>query len=644
VTATLPDVESRRRPTLWSGRSPAALALLLLAVGTAGCGFVDRAPEPMPAAVTYAAGLEQGAIDAADVVDAADAAVASGQLAQAADELGARPRVRVIGQVVPVDAGPTDDATGGPTAEAHVRVAWTLPTGTWAYDSVLPLALSAGRWKVDWSPAILHPRVGAGDQLQLRATSPRRGPILAGDGTPLFSKRPVVTVYVQPRRMRSARQVTRALRRLLGVDPAPLRERITSADPDELIEVITLRMDDYAPLRSRLQPVPGLVFRRGDRTLTPYRTFARAVLGHVGPPTAEVLDEVGFGFDARDMLGLAGLQRTFQRQLAGTPGIEVIVVDGDGTMVDSLHHRRPQPGEALRTTLAIDVQRAADAALARLDRTAALVAVRPSTGEVLAVAHSPDGGAGNLALTGRYPPGSTFKIVSTAALLADGARPDDVVACPRGAEVDGRTFHNADGVRPGRMTLVQAFARSCNTAFVDAAGRVDPDALSAAAATFGVDGAWDPGVAAFSGQAPAGDDPVEHAATVIGQGQVLVSPLLMATVAAAVQDGHWRPPVLLPDHARANDAAIAIDGMTLRGLRHMMRATVTGGTARALSDVPGRVLAKTGTAQFVDGDLRRSHAWVVASRDDIAVAVIVEDAGNGGSVAAPIAARFLTAL
>ena len=225
-----------------------------------------------------------------------------------------------------------------------------------------------------------------------------------------------------------------------------------------------------------------------------------------------------------------------------------------------------------------------------------------------------------------------------------GARPDDAMACPRTSDIGGRSFRNADGVRPGRMTLVQAFARSCNTAFVGATRRLDARALDAAARAFGVGGAWDPGIEAYTGQAPVGDDPVEQAATVIGQGRVLVSPLLMATVAATVQDGHWRPPVLLPDHARAGEQPKPIDHRTLRTLRRMMRASVSRGTARALSEVPGSVLAKTGTAQFVDADLRRSHAWVVAARDDVAVAVVVEDARNGGKGAAPVAARFLDAL
>lgn len=124
--------------------------------------------------------------------------------------------------------------------------------------------------------------------------------------------------------------------------------------------------------------------------MTPHRTFARALLGTVGRPTAEVLDEIGPGFTAADDLGLSGLQRLFQRRLAGRPGLRVVVRDAQGDRTTVLHDVPAVPGEALRTTLDPDVQQAADAALAGADTTAALLALRASTGEVLAVANGPD--------------------------------------------------------------------------------------------------------------------------------------------------------------------------------------------------------------------------------------------------------------
>lgn len=620
-----------------NARTLTALLVALL-VGASGCGLLDGTPDPQPVAERFVSGLREGRVHAGTLARPDDATTADELVIEVTDELTTPPRAGVIGPVEVAD-------DGSPTAIAHLRLSWDLPTGTWAYDARLPLVLVDDAWKVDWSPRILHPRLGDGRSLRLRTTAPERGPILSAGGRRLFRRRPVVTVYVQPRRMRSARQVARAAHRHLGVDRAPLQARVAAADPDELVDVITLRMDDYAPLRATLQPIRGLVFRRDDRPLTPDRAFASAVLGRVGPPTAEILGELGFGFTADDTVGLSGLQRRFNRLLAGTPGVDVEVVDADGTSVGTVHRTPPQDGDALRTSLDPAVQRAADDALATVPGTSALVALRASTGAVLAIANGPDGGTTNVAFTGRYPPGSTFKVVSGAALVAGGMAPDATVTCPRSAAVGGREFANAGGFAEGTTTLRQAFARSCNTAFVRLAEGLDDGAVTTTAGALGIGGTWDPGVDAYTGQAPVPADPVEHAATVIGQGRVLTSPLVMASVAAAVQDGSWRPPVLLPDHATSGDAPPGLDRSVLRTVRSMMRSVVTDGTGGALATVRGPpVRAKTGTAEYGAADLSRTHAWVVAARGDVAIAVLVEDGGAGSDVAAPIAARFFDSL
>lgn len=618
------------------------MLLVVLLAGACGCTLLDRTPDPQPIAEAFVSDLRDGRVDEADLVRPGDADAAVELLAGVTDELATSPSVGVIGPVeVAEDTG--DDAR--PAAVAHLRLSWELPTGTWAYDARLPLILLDDGWKVDWSPSVLHPRLGDGRALRMRTSVPERGPILSGGGRPLFRRRPVVTVYVQPRRMRSAGQVARAAHRHLGVDRAPLQARVANAGPDDLVEIVTLRMDDYAPLRSTLQPVPGLVFRRDDLLLTPDRAFARAVLGRVGRPTAEVLEEAGFGFHAGDTLGLSGLQRRFQRALAGTPGVEVEVVDVDGEPIETLHRTRPEDGEALRTTLDPSVQRAADDALPTVGGPSALVALRASTGEVLAVANGPDGGSDNLAFTGRYPPGSMFKVVSGAALLAGGMAPGARVTCPASANVGGRAFTNAGGFELGATTLRRAFARSCNTAFVRLADGLEEGAITTTAEALGFGGTWHPGIDAYTGEVPVPEDAVERAATAIGQARVLASPLVMASVAAAVQDGAWRPPTLLPDHATPGDTPPELDPAVLRTMRSMMRSVVIDGTGRVLATVPGPpVRAKTGTAEFGSADPPRTHAWVVAARADVAVAVLVEDGGGGGELAAPVAARFFRSL
>lgn len=617
--------------------------MTLVMLWSAGCGIVDRTPDPGPAAQRFAAALRRGVVAADALTRRHDAPAAQRLLDELTDELGVAPQIPLIGPVVASrDAADTD---GDLTASVRMRLRWRLLTGTWVYDTRVPLRLVAGAWRVRWQPTILHPRLGDGRSLRLQTSAPDRGPILSDDGEPLFTDHLVVTVYVQPRRMRDLDRVIGVLQRVLGIAPTPLRDRVRTAAPNDLLEVVTLRMEDYTPLRTTLRPVPGLVFRRGHQLLTPTRRFGRALLGRVGPPTAEVLAEAPAGFGTGDPLGLSGLQRRFQAPLAGIPALRVDIVDADGGRVATVHRTRAVDGEALRTTLDIAVQRAAERALAPVRRPAALVALRASTGEVLAVANGPDGGAEDLALTGRYPPGSSFKIVSAAALLTSGMTPRAPVDCPGATVIDGRRITNAGEHAVGRTTLAGAFTASCNTTFAQMASRLPDGAVRAAARSLGFGGAWDPGVPAFTGQVPGPRDRVERAATMFGQARVLASPLLMAAVAGAIQDGTWHPPILLPDHADPGTTPAPLAVTVPPALRRMLRRAVTDGTARGLAGAGGPpVRAKTGTAEIGRGDAPDTHAWTVAARGDLAVAVVVDRGGTGSDVAVPVVRRFLAAV
>src|SRR5207302_7839242 len=135
------------------------------------------------------------------------------------------------------------------------------------------------------------------------------------------------------------------------------------------------------------------------------------------------------------------------------------------------------------------------------------------------------------ALVGRYPPGSSFKVVTTAALLQAGLTPSTVVPCPPSAVVGGKPFTNFEGEAPGAVSFVTDFARSCNTAFVGLSGRLTGQSLGDAARTFGFGTKWSLPLASSSGQFTVPGDAAELAADAIGQGKVLASPLGMALVA-----------------------------------------------------------------------------------------------------------------
>jgi cell division protein FtsI/penicillin-binding protein 2 len=371
------------------------------------------------------------------------------------------------------------------------------------------------------------------------------------------------------------------------------------------------------------------------------RAFARALLGTVGPATAERLEQLGGARASGDDVGQSGLQARYEERLGGTATSEVVIRAG-GVPVETLLAREGRTGRPLRTTLAIDVQRAAEQALGDREDEAALVAVQPSTGDILAVANRPVDSAYDRALEGRYPPGSTFKVVTTAALLRAGLRPDEAVDCPRTIDVGGRSFKNFEGSAQGAVPFSQDFAQSCNTAFVSLTERLPADALGETARDFGLGEAFKLGMPAAEAEVPPGRDLVARAAAMIGQDRILASPLTMAGVAATVADGRWRAPRLLAGDPEREGPALA-DG-ELATLRDLTRAVVTEGTGTALAGIPGDVHGKSGTAEYGGGDPPPTHAWFIAYRDDVAIAVLVENGRSGGSVAAPLAARFFEAL
>jgi cell division protein FtsI/penicillin-binding protein 2 len=303
------------------------------------------------------------------------------------------------------------------------------------------------------------------------------------------------------------------------------------------------------------------------------------------------------------------------------------------------------------------------------------VALKPSTGAVLAAASGPGSNGYNTAMLGQYAPGSTFKIVDSLALLRDGATPDSKVQCTPTLTVDGRTFKNSEGYPEsslGSVTLRDAFAHSCNTAFINARDTVSQDQLESAAMALGVAvEAPKLGADAFLGSVPGSAEGTEHAASMIGQGKVLFSPLSAAIMAASVGNGAPVSPQLVLNPEAPNSSATAtptesgsappssaspssasaspastkpITKEEAAALSDMMRAVVTSGHAGFLAQVPGApVGAKTGTAEFGNDDPPKTHAWIVAVHGDLAVAVFVEDGGLGATTSGPLLKSFLTA-
>jgi cell division protein FtsI/penicillin-binding protein 2 len=606
-----------------------ALGALALVAGAAGAIVFVRGSEPPgpgealdPFVAAWTRGDDRGA--AAQTSDPRAAAAALAANRRGLD--GARVQATVE------EVAERDDA-----ARATVRLRWNVPAvGPWTYRTRVGLERRDEHWRVVWAPTVVHPRLTAGRRLGTVRDPDARAAILDRERRPLVTARRVVRIGIDRAAVTDIDATATALADAIDdVDAAALARAARRAGPKQFVEAVTVRASDYAPLAQRVEAIQGAQVVQGTAQLAPSRSFARALLGAVAPATAEQIQRSKGKVGVGDDVGQWGLEARYQDQLAGTPARRIVVRSRTGAPVATLLRRPGRKGRELRTTLDRQVQQAAETALGPTKAKSALVAVQPSTGDVLAVANRPTESAYDRAIDGRYAPGSTFKVVTTAALLRAGVKTSDTVACPKTITVGGKAFKNFEGEAVGAVPFARDFAQSCNTAFVSLSKRLTPGALTRTARDFGL------GRTAASA-VPAGRDAVERAASMIGQDRIVASPLAMAGVAATVADGRWRSPrIVSTDLPRSGPA---LDDGERAVLRELMRSVVTSGTGTALAAVPGEVAGKTGTAEYGSGDPPPTHAWFIALRGDLAIAVLVEKGRSGGSVAAPIAARFFQAL
>ncbi|PVG84276.1 penicillin-binding protein [Nocardioides gansuensis] len=613
------------------------LATGLVAATLAGC---TQGEGPEPTVERLAAALETGDLAPLGAeIEAAAAEEYAAILEPLGDEL--RPTV-VVGEVTSEDD----------TAEAQLRWTWDLgDEERWTYASAADLTRTEDTWQVQWSPSLVEPSLQAGEQLDVDTVTAERGDILGSGDQPLVTARDVARLGLDKTRVKAG-QVASSARRiaeLLDIDVAAYVARAEAAGAEAFVEALVLRADEAAEVSPEFARVPGAFVVNDQLPLGPTRGFAAPILGSVGEATAEIIEKSGGRVAAGDEVGISGLQARYDEQLAGTPGVRVEAVLEDAER--TLHEVAPTSGTPLRTTLDPHLQTRAEALLADVGPASAIVAIRPSDGALLAAASGPGGGGLNTATYGQYAPGSTFKVVSTLALLRAGLQPATEVECPPTTVVDGKSFKNYDDYPSsalGTISLRMALANSCNTAFIGSRDRLREGDLADAAAALGLGVDHDLGFPAYFGQVPPPEGETEAAADLIGQGKVLASPMAMAAVAASVSAGRAVLPVLLPDHtAEQQPPAKPLTEGEAVALRSLLRAVVTEGSGVGLADL-GEVIAKTGTAEYGeapsgqagDGELP-THAWMIAARGDLAVSVFVETGESGSRTAGPILEAFL---
>ncbi|MEU5579765.1 penicillin-binding transpeptidase domain-containing protein [Streptomyces huasconensis] len=399
----------------------------------------------------------------------------------------------------------------------------------------------------------------------------------------------------------------------------------------------------------------------------------RLVTGEAGDPPIKAVDRAGAELTAAKYPSLGAvldsLREKYGKKAGGTAGIELRVVRADGkkpakaagdttskddatTKDDAksvpdktlLTIASGTPG-TLKTTFSGSLQAAAERETAKR-KQASVVVVKPSTGEILAAANSNPTGF-NMAFQGSLAPGSTMKVVTSSMLLEKKlAGVDKKHPCPKYSTYGGWKFQNDDKFQIKNGTFRASFARSCNTAFISQAKKLENDSLTRQAQeVFGLGrDNWSIGVPSFDGAVPVQAD-AQMAASLIGQGGVRMNPLNMASVAATVKSGTFRQPYLVSPDVDDRTLATAprkMSGATAAALRELMHHTAVAGTAaqpmRGLGADSG---AKTGSAE-VDGQ-KKPNGWFTAYRGDLASAAVVREGGHGGESAGPLVRAMLVA-
>lgn len=541
------------------------------------------------------------------------------------------------------------------TARISLNYSWTLPRGSapWNYKTGADMVRNGDGWTIKWTPEMIEPSLKAGERMKITSSNGQRGDILAADGTAIVKDRPVYTVGINKTGLSDAEAEAsaKAMAALVGIDEAGYLAKVKAYGPVAFVDAVTLRAEAFAALeQAKVDAIKGFLATPGTLPLAPSRTFAQAILGTVRDATAEDIEKSKGTVVAGQVVGVSGLQAAFEAELAGTPGISVVANSPAATTRDRvLFTVDATAGKDVKTTLVPTLQSALEDSLAGVKTPSSIVIMKPSTGAILAAANGPDSNGYNTAFLGQYAPGSTFKIATSLALLRTGMTPDSTVSCTPEFTADGKKFFNAPGYAAsalGQIPLTTAIAHSCNTAFVSQFATLPQSKLADAAGALGIGMSNDLGLDAFMGKVPRDSTGTEHAASMIGQGKVLVSPLALASLMSSVVKGSAVAPVLVDGHDGKSKPAEgpALTSTEAGQLAAMMRVSVTDGYLGILADLPGApAIGKTGTAEYGNDSPPRTHSWVIAAQGDIAVAVFVEDGDLGAVTGGPLARTALAA-
>ena len=574
--------------------SSVAAFLLVAVVALPGC--TPRPEGPGPTAEKFFAALAIG--------DTATAAQLSDNPNEAREALNAAWSGL---QATHLDAQLLSSKYAEDTGTVAYRYTWHLPKDrTWSYDGQLKMARDEGHWQVRWTTTGLHPRLGEHQTFALRADPPRRASVNELGGSDVLAPGYLYhytldATQAGPALIETAHAIVETLNPFNDSlnDPQLLAEQASSST--QPVDLVTLKPDDNDKVSPAIGHLPGVVVTPQADILPTDPHFAPAVVSAVKKAVIEQLD--------------------------GQAGWRVVSVNQNGVDVAVLNEVEGSPAPSVSITLDRAVQNAAQHAVDTRGGKAMIVVIKPSTGEILAIAQNAGADAeGPLATTGLFPPGSTFKMITAgAAVDRDMATPNTMLGCPGHIDIGHRTIPNYGGFDLGVVPMSRAFASSCNTTFAELSSRMPPRGLTQAAAEYGIGLDYQvEGITTVTGSVPPTVDLAERTEDGFGQGKVLASPFGMALVAATVAAGKTPVPQLIAGRpTTVQGDSTPISPKMIDALRPMMRLVVTNGTAKEIAGC-GEVFGKTGEAEFPGG----SHAWFAGYRGDLAFASLIVGGGS----------------
>jgi penicillin-binding protein 2 len=576
----------------------------------------------------------------------------------------------------------------------------TLLFGLLSFTNSLSLRLGDEGWGVEWSPACIVPQMGEGKYLYLAPDVPARGNIYDRQGLGLATNGQRVVVGIVPEDLEDGERTLRALTQILGEPESALRERYEDAPPDWFVVLGELSAEEGVEHHDALSDLPGVVLKERLARVYWGAEAAPHVLGYVGPVRAEDVERwTDKGYPSDIIVGQTGLEAWGEEYLRGEWGGKLTVVSPDGEATATLADKPAHQSRSTYTTLDRGLQeRAAEllegkrGAVVALDPNSGQVlamASSPSFDPNLfvpaiapedwkALLSAPGQPLLNRATQGLYPPASVFKVVSTAAVLESGVYgAGSTFYCTGLWRALGAAYTKRCWIWPrqhGSLTLLEGLTRSCDVVFYEvgmALDTRDPGILPQYARAFGLgEPTGVQGLAGLpagaggeaSGLVPDGQwkqetwgmawrtaDSVHMA---IGQGYVLVTPIQIAVLMGAVANGGtlyepqlvWKiggtPEIAEQSLAPSVRGKLPVSAEHLAVIRDALWGVANRdfGTAYwVFQDFEVAVAGKTGTAENPGG---APHAWFAgyAPADDpqIAIAVLVENSGEGTVAAAPI--------